>query len=231
MVTPRIVTVSGAGVKKRGLQPSPKGVKWRRDVFMIAALKPFYTLEEYFELDRNAEGKFHYFDGKVVEVSGVSPQHATIEVNLIAIIHPIAWQRGDEAFPASMRVRVPALPTYRYPDLSVVCDKAEVVEIGEQQCLVNPVLLVEVLSDSTESYDLNGKFREYKSIETFREYVLISQTEPAVTHDLKYNERFWLQSQYAAGESLRLTTLDYDLNVDDVYRGVEFPAEPPGREI
>jgi Uma2 family endonuclease len=152
-------------------------------------------------------------------------------MNLAEIINPVARQKGCRAFPANLRVRVPALPTYRYLDLSVACGQAEFVEIGGLQCLVNPVLLVEVLSDSTESYDLNGKFREYKSIETFREYVLISQTEPAVTHYLKYNERFWLQSQYAAGESLRLTTLDYDLNVDDVYRGVEFPAEPPGREI
>ena len=186
-----------------------------------------YTLEEYFELDRNAEGRFEYFDGYVFELSGVSPEHADIEMNLAEIINPVARQRGCRAFPANLRVRVPVLPTYRYPDLSVACGQAEFVEIGGLRCLVNPVLLVEVLSESTAAYDADGKFREYKSIESFREYILISQTEPSITHYLKHNGRFWLQSQYTAGESLHITALDYDLNLDDIYRSVEFPAAVP----
>jgi Uma2 family endonuclease len=87
------------------------------------------------------------------------------------------------------------------------------------------VLLIEVLSESTAAYDADGKFREYKSIESFREYILVSQSEASITHYLKHNGRFWLQSQYTAGESLRLTTLDYELQVDDVYRGVEFAPD------
>ena len=181
-----------------------------------------YTLEEYFALDRNAEGRFEYFDGYVFELSGVSPEHADIEMNLAEIINPVARQRGCRAFPANLRVRVPALPTYRYPDLSVTCGKAEFVEIGGLQCLANPFLLVEVLSDSTEAYDLKGKFREYKSIETFREYVLVSQHERAVTHYLKHEGRFWLQSDYITGEAFHLNTLDVDINVDDLYQGIEF---------
>ncbi len=187
---------------------------------MTAVPKPKYTLEEYFAIDRNAEGRFEYFDGQVFELSGVSLNHGRIERNLGTRLTEPAFAKGCEVFPANVRVRVPALPTYRYPDLSVVCGQVEYVEIGGLQCLVNPVLLVEVLSESTAAYDADGKFREYKSIETFREYVLVSQMEPSITHYLKHNERFWLQSQYTAGESLRITTLDYDLQVDDVYRGV-----------
>jgi Uma2 family endonuclease len=194
---------------------------------MTASPPTTYTLEEYFELDRNAEGRYEYFDGYVFELSGVSPEHADIEMNLAEIINPVARQRGCRAFPANLRVRVPAVPTYRYPDLSVVCGKAEFVEIGGLRCLTNPVLLVEILSESTAVYDADGKFREYKSIESFREYVLLSQTEPALTHYLKHNGRFWLQSQYTAGETVHIATLDYDLSVDDVYRGVEFPAGIP----
>jgi Uma2 family endonuclease len=190
---------------------------------MTALPKPKYTLTEYFELDRNAEGRYEYFDGYVFELSGVSPQHAGIERNLIFRLTEPAFAKGCQIFPANLRVYVPALPTYRYPDLSAVCGPAEFVEIGGLQCLANPVLLVEVLSDSTAEYDTGEKFREYKSIESFREYVLIAQKRKAVTHYLKHNGRFWLQSDYIEGESLHVTTLDYDLRVDDVYRGVEFP--------
>ena len=88
---------------------------------MTALPKRKYTLEEYFELDKNAEGNFEYFDGEIFEMSGVSPEHATIEMNLAEILNPVARKRGCRAFPANLRIKVPALPTYRYPDLSVVC--------------------------------------------------------------------------------------------------------------
>ena len=192
---------------------------------MSAIPKQKYTLEEYFELDRNSEANFEYFNGEVFEMSGVSPNHATIEVNLISNLSPVARDKGCQIFPANLRIKVPALPTYRYPDLSVVCGGAKFVEIGGLQCLVNPVLIVEVLSESTAAYDQGEKFRLYKSIETFREYILISQDTPDVSHFLKHNERFWLQSNYTSGESLHVETLGFDLSVDEIYRGIEFGGE------
>jgi len=96
------------------------------------------------------------------------------------------------------------------------------IKIGGLQCLANPVLLVEVLSESNESYDPGEKFRQYKSIESFREYLLISSQSKDVTHYLKHNDRFWLQSDYIAGESLHITTLDFDLVVDEIYQGILF---------
>lgn len=179
------------------------------------------SLEEYFEFDRNAEGNFEYFDGEVFEMSGVSPNHATIEVNLITKLSQPALNRKCQVFPANLRFKVPVLPTYRYPDLSVACGAAKFVEIGGLQCLVNPVLIIEVLSASTQSYDQGEKFREYKSIESFQEYMLVSSESKNVAHYLKHNDRFWLQSDYVAGESLHITTLDFDLSVDEIYRGVE----------
>jgi Uma2 family endonuclease len=183
-----------------------------------------YTLEEYFELDRNAEGNFEYFNGEVFEMSGVSVNHATIEMNLAETLNPIARKKGCRAFPANLRVRVPTTPPYRYPDLSVVCGQANFEEIGGLQALTNPILIVEVLSDSTEKFDRGEKFRQYKLIESFREYLLIEQNSKNVTLFQKHNERFWLQSDYVAGESLKITTLDFDLSVDDLYQDVDFPV-------
>jgi Uma2 family endonuclease len=182
------------------------------------------TLEEYFELDRNAEGNFEYFSGEVFEMSGVSVNHATIEMNLAEILNPIARKKGCRAFPANLKVKVPTIPPYRYPDLSVVCGQANFEEIGGLQALTNPILIIEVLSDSTEKFDRGEKFRQYKLIESFREYLLIEQNGKNVTLFQKHNDRFWLQSDYVEGESLKITTLDFDLPVNDLYRDVEFPA-------
>jgi Uma2 family endonuclease len=192
---------------------------------MTALPKRKYTLEEYFELDKNAEGNFEYFDGEIFEMSGVSPEHATIEVNLISKLNPVAGKRGCRVFPANLRIKVPVLPTYRYPDLSVVCGETVFEEIQGLQCLVNPILIVEVLSESTEFYDRGEKYRQYKSIESFREYLLVSQTAEFITLFQKHNERFWLQSDYVAGETLHLNTLDLDLQVDEVYQGVEIKPQ------
>ncbi|MCY7375549.1 MAG: Uma2 family endonuclease [Pyrinomonadaceae bacterium] len=192
---------------------------------MTAEPKRKYTLEEYFELDKNAEGNFEYFDGEIFEMSGVSPEHATIEMNLAEILNPVARKRGCRAFPANLRIKVPVLPTYRYPDLSVAYGETVFVEIQGLQCLVNPILIVEVLSESTEFYDRGEKFRQYKSIESFREYLLVSQTEKIITLFQKHNERFWLQGDYVAGESFHLNTLDFDLTVDEIYQDVEI--KPP----
>lgn len=186
---------------------------------MTALPKEKMSLQEYFEFDRNSEANYEYFDGEIFEMSGVSPNHARIEMNLAVKISPQANKKGCEAFPANLRVKVPVLPTYRYPDLSVACG-ATFEEISGLQCLTNPILIVEVLSDSTESYDRGEKFRLYKSIESFREYVLVSSNSKNVTHFLKHSERFWLQSDYITGESLHITTLDFDLNVDEIYQGM-----------
>jgi|SRR5438874_1061070 len=180
------------------------------------------TLEEYFEFDKNAEGNFEYFDGEIFEMSGVSPNHARIERNLTVKLTSRAFERGCEVFPANLRIKIPTLSIYRYPDLSLVCGRAEFVDVGGVQCLVNPTLIIEVLSESTERYDRGEKFLEYKSIESFQEYLLILSTGIGVTLFQKHDERFWLQSDYKAGESFHLNTLDLDMNVDDLYQGVDF---------
>ncbi len=192
---------------------------------MTPLLKPKLTLEEYFEFDKNAEGNFEYFDGAIFEMSGVSVEHATIEMNLAEMINPVARRKGCRAFPANLRLKVPTVPTYRYPDLSVVCGKTEFVKVSGLQCLANPLLIIEVLSDSTEKYDRGDKFREYKSIESFIEYLLISSTDKNVTLYQKHNGRFWLQSDYVTAEVFHLNTLDIDVNVDDLYIGVEFVVQ------
>lgn len=178
------------------------------------------TLEEYLEFDKNSDGRFEYFDGEVFEMSGVSIAHADLEANLIVLLMRQLSPRGCRVNPANARIKVPKLPTCRYADLSVTCGERVVEKITGVEVLVNPTLIVEVLSPATESYDRGEKFLEYKSIESFREYLLVSQDKKLVTLFTKHNEKFWFQSEYGSGEEVKLVSLDCTLNIDEIYQGI-----------
>lgn len=192
---------------------------------MSLQIKPRYTLEEYFALELASEEKYEYFNGEVFCMSGVSPNHAQLESNLITELNNQLRGRGCRVFPANIRIKVPAAPPYRYPDVTVVCEKPQYEKIGGIDALTNPVLLVEVLSPSTEAFDRGDKFSYYKSIPSFREYLLVAQHRPHLTHYLKQDDEKWMQEE--ADESsagLYLPTLDCTLTLSQLYEGIEFGA-------
>ncbi|MEQ1603732.1 MAG: Uma2 family endonuclease [Pyrinomonadaceae bacterium] len=192
---------------------------------------PKMTLEEYFEFDKNAEGRFEYFDGEVFELSGVSAEHSRIERILAVKLLPIADAKGCRTYNSSFRVKPKTVSTYRYPDFSLVCGEPIHTLVGGVQCLTNPQLIIEILSDSTERYDRGEKFTEYKSIENFVEYLLIFSTSNHVALFQKHNERFWFMSEYSADEEFHLNTLDIDMAVNEIYSGIEFVAKASGTGI
>lgn len=192
---------------------------------MTAVPQKKITLEDYFELDNNAEGRFEYHDGYLVEMSGVSVKHGDIEANLTTILKNKLDARKCKINPANVRIKVPKLPTYRYADLSALCGERFVEQIAGLDVLINPSLIVEILSPSTASYDRGEKFIEYKSIESFREYLLIEQDKKIITLFTKYNEKFWFQSEYFEGETLKLESLECELSVDEIYQGIDFQTE------
>jgi Uma2 family endonuclease len=113
---------------------------------------------------------------------------------------------------------------YRYADISALCGQPIYESLGNQRLLVNPTLIVEVLSPSTEKYDRDLKFKEYKSIESLRHYLLVSQSEKFVTLYTKHNEKFWFQSEYVEAETLKLESLECELSVDEIYQGIIFES-------
>ncbi len=192
---------------------------------MTALLKTKMTLEEYLEFDRNSEGRFEYFDGEVFEMSGVHPTHARLERRLGRLLEEPTEARGCHVFPADLRIVVPALPPYRYPDLTALCGAPEFVKVDGLLSLTNPALIVEILSSSTAMYDQSEKFTGYKSIPSFREYLLIAQNRPHIVKYNKQSTRFWLQSEYGAGETLDIESLGCTLDVDALYQGINFASE------
>lgn len=190
---------------------------------MTAQPKLSYTLEEYLELDRNSDARLEYWHGEIFDMSGVSEQHADIEVNLVAHLNPRLRAKGCRIFPANIRIKVPSMPPYRYGDTSALCGKAKFEKIGGVDVLTNPQLIIEVLSYSTEAYDRGDKFSNYKSIPSFTEYLLIAQLRPHVSHFVKQPDGSWNQREYNELDAVvKLVSLNCELALRDIYANVSF---------
>ena len=184
-----------------------------------------YTLEEYLELDRTSEERLEFWDGEVFCMSGGSEWHYEIESNIHAFLKTSLRTRGCRVLTGNVRIKVPSAPPYRYADASALCGKAEFEEIGGVDALVNPQLLVEVLSPSTEAYDRGEKFTHYKSIPTLREYLLVSQHHPHVTHLFKDEDGKWIHEDVNdLDSSVQLRSLGCELPMSEIYRDVTFDS-------
>jgi len=193
---------------------------------MSAQTKPRYTLEEYFELERKSEERFEYWDGEIFCMSGVSPEHAQLEVNFISRLNSRLTGKGCRIFPANIRLKVPSAPPYRYADVSALCGEAKFEEIGGIRSLTNPTLIIEILSGSTEAYDRGEKFTHYQSIPSFHEYLLVAQHRPHITHLLKQADGSWIYKEYNdLADVVKLTSMNCELAMSEVFENVSFPSD------
>lgn len=191
---------------------------------MLPQEKLKYTLEEYLELDYESEEKIEFWDGNVFTFAGVSEIHDRIQGNAHFALRSKLQAGKCRVFLSDMRIKVPAYPPYRYPDLSALCGEAEFEKLGKQELLVNPSLIIEVLSDSTAEYDRGYKFTYYKSIESFTEYLLIAQDRPHVSQFVKQSDNSWLNHEFNALEDdFRVLSLDCRLDLSELYQDVVFP--------
>lgn len=191
---------------------------------MSAQLRPVYfTIEEYFALERSSERRFEYRDGDIVLMSGGSRRHGEIASNLIRHLANRLSASGCRVYGSDTALVVPAAPPYRYPDVSVVCGAAEFRRIEGLDALVNPTLIVEVISPTSEAYDRGTKFEWYKSVPSFAEYLLIAQDRPHITQRTKQTDGSWVERAVSDhGAVLRLTSIESELPLDEIYEDVEF---------
>jgi Uma2 family endonuclease len=181
-----------------------------------------YTLEEYFELERNSEEKWEFWDSSVWSMSGASFVHEDIVSNLLRELGN-RLPKGCRASGSNVKVKVPIFPPYRYPDLTIVCGRREKEIIGGLEVLLNPQVIVEVLSPSTEAFDRGAKFTYYKSIPSLKEYVLISTDRPNITHFAKRDETEWINRDVIGIDAdLLLPTFDVKVPLTEIYRDVDF---------
>ena len=156
-----------------------------------AAAQALFTPEEYLARERKALNKSEYRDGRIYAMPGASRAHNLITANTLVEIHPQLRDRTCEVYPSDMRVKVSSTGTYTYPDVVVVCDEPR-FEDGHFDTLLNPTVLIEVLSPSTAAYDRGEKFRRYQYLDSLCEYILISQDRIRVEHYLRQEDGWGL---------------------------------------
>ena len=183
------------------------------------------SIEDYLAAERRRETKSEYLEGEVFAMTGASRPHNLITVNVAAALHGQLKGRRGEAYIGRMRLHIPLTDLYTYPDITVVCSEPR-FEDGELDTLLNPTLVIEVFSPTTESYDRGRKFAQYRTLESFREYVLVSQEEVRVELFTRQDDGHWLLSEASRlDETLPLASIGCELRLADVYDGVVI--EPP----
>ena len=183
------------------------------------AAQTYFTPEEYIALERKAHFKSEYFDGHIIAMSGASRQHNLIVTNISAELHLQFKGRGCEVYTNDMRVRPSPRDTYVYPDVVVVCGEPE-FEDDVFDTLLNPIVIVEVLSPSTEAYDRGEKFTRYKHLASLQEYILVSQDKVSVEHHRRHSTQWVLSHYRALEEVLRLPAIGCELPLRDIYARV-----------
>jgi Uma2 family endonuclease len=195
---------------------------------MVAHPKPCYvTPEEYLARERAAETKSEYYDGVIVAMAGASPEHDRIAVDFLRHLGNQLERSPCEPFSSDMRVRVPACNRYYYPDVSVACGGSQFEALVGVRSLLNPRLIVEVLSESTEKNDRTDKYDCYRTLASLATYVLVAQDRPRIEVFTRQPDDTWRHEVAKGLEAvLALPAIGCELKLADIYARVEFPPAP-----
>jgi Uma2 family endonuclease len=189
---------------------------------MSAATKLKFTPEEYQARERRAEFKSEYFRGEIFAMAGASYDHTLIKDNLAREIGNQLKNGPCRVLTSDMRVKVEAAGLYTYPDIAVVCDDPK-FEDAEFDTLLNPRVIIEVLSNSTERYDRGAKFRHYRNLASFQEYLLVSQHEPVIERYVRQGDDSWVLSTFMGIDAaLAFQSIPVTVSLGDVYIGLTF---------
>ncbi|KAA6186951.1 Uma2 family endonuclease [Thiohalocapsa marina] len=198
---------------------------------MSAQPKPFYRIEDWLADERAAlETRSEYIDGEVFAMPGASEARNLIVTNISGELRSAFESRPCRVYANDMKVHIRAANEGRYPDLAALCGEREFFD-GRTDLLLNPSLIVEVLSDSTEGYDRGAKFASYRLIPSLRDYLLISQHRMQAELYTRQSDGRWLLSDFSAPtDRIPLESVDCLLELAEVYDKVELPAcsrQPP----
>ncbi|MDT7780279.1 MAG: hypothetical protein QOC99_2791 [Acidobacteriota bacterium] len=187
-----------------------------------------FTPEEYLALERQSEIRHEFLDGTVYAMAGESPKHSAICFNLAGALHPQLRGTPCCGFSPNMKVRAGEAGLYAYPDLAIACGKTFFHD-RHGDVLLNPSVIFEVLSRSTEAYDRAEKFERYKTIETLRDYVLVSQDyvlvsqdQPRLEHFSRQPDGIWTRAELSGTAALVLDSINCRIALADVYERISF---------
>ncbi len=183
------------------------------------------TEAEYLAYERASSTKHEYYKGRIYAMTGAKEAHNLIAGNIIAALHPQLRRKGCRIYPSDMRVKIMQTGLNTYPDIAVVCGPPQFTD-NVRDTIINPIVIIEVLSVSTERYDRGMKFQHYRTIETLDDYMLVAQDHPHIEHFSRQENGLWI-FQEATNVALRINipSIGCVLHLQDVYAQVEFEQE------
>ena len=187
--------------------------------------KKYYSISDYLELEAHSEEKHEFRDGIIVAMSGGTISHNMICGNVFYALR-VEKEKGCTVFNSDQRIYFDKLNHYVYPDISVVCGDIEVSD-KDENAVINPVLIIEVLSDNTAAYDRGEKFRKYRSLPSFKEYILIDQEQPIVDTLFREDGKYWrMQTIIGLGKMVPVYSLNIEIRMEDIYAEISGLKEP-----
>ena len=180
----------------------------------------YVTPAEYLAFEREAEDRHEYYKGEIYLMSGASFKHNIIEDNLRGELHTFLKGKKCRSFGSNLRVHVPKNTLYTYPDILIVCEAPKFVD-GEFDTLLNPAVLIEILSPSTGNYDRGAKFDLYREIETLKEYILIDSASAHIVSYIKNEDSTWtLRESKNLNDNFFISSINFHCLVSDIYAGM-----------
>ena len=195
---------------------------------MSALPKRHFTPEEYLALEAKAECKSQYVAGEIFAMAGVEPWHIEIVDNLTKALGRHFGDRPCKSYSSELRVRVKESELYTYPDVSALCGQPQFDRSFRPSALLNPQVIFEVLSPSTEAFDRGDKFTRYRKLASLTDYVLVTAEFMRVEHFVRQENGAWTMTEYnQSGDKVPLRPLDCALSLAEIYRQVTFPDAFP----
>ena len=182
--------------------------------------KEFYTEDEYFEFEQSALGRWEYVGGDIRAMAGGSDDHGAIASNVLGTLHAALLPKGCRVYGSDIKIHC-GDGTNTFPDVTVVCGPRQ-YHRGRTDTIINPVLIVEVLSPSTEGYDRSEKFDHYQTISSLMDYLLVAQDQTRVMRYTRQGDSWEFQSVTDASGSIILPSVDVTLALSDVYALIDF---------
>jgi Uma2 family endonuclease len=182
------------------------------------------TPEEYLERERKAEFKHEYRDGEMVAMNGASRWHVRIVTNLVRELSQRLRDTPCNVYSTDLRLAARPARLFTYPDVIVTCGEEQYID-EHFDTLLNPALIFEVLSESTKAYDRGKKFQSYRTVESLRDYVLVSQEKVHVEHWVRQPDNEWNKTELGnATDTIRFSSLGVELPLSEIYLKIKFPA-------
>jgi Uma2 family endonuclease len=186
---------------------------------------PYFTHDEYLAIEKISPIKHEYLQGQVIAIAGFSKAHVIIVGNFSTLIINHLRGMGCISYATDMKVYLPSLNLFYYPDLTVTCDECDHTSTAE--FILYPKLIIEVLSDSTEAFDRGDKLSDYKTISTLEEYILVHQSQILVERFQRKSNNLWTPQIFQSGDTLTLSSINFTCEIEALYENLDQLSSMP----